>query len=438
MTSADFFQRIYAPDIKLETPAAPRYLSGMSLEPTSTLAANSATTVVVGMSGGVDSSVTAALLREQGYRVVGLFMKNWEEKDANGVCSSAKDYEDVVKVCRKLDIPYYSVEFVEEYWNRVFTRFLKEYEAGFTPNPDILCNREIKFDAFFEKAMELGGDLLATGHYCRTEIRDGVPLLLKGLDVGKDQSYFLHAIQGARLEKVLFPIGDIQKKEVRTLAAKYDLATKEKKDSTGICFIGERNFQPFLEKYLRGKKGDFRTMRTYGRPGEKVGTHAGAQFYTLGQRRGLGLGGEGEPWFVVAKDHTKNIVYVERGEFHPALYTDELVAEELNWIGGLPPRPLDTTFECRAKVRYRQQDQACTLRLEDDGFGGVRARVRFEIPQRAVTPGQSVVFYSGDVCLGGGVIRILGEHLLERGYTMGDIRSALSSSRSEPFDAELA
>jgi tRNA-specific 2-thiouridylase len=410
----------------------------MSLETGSTLRANSATTVVVGRSGGVDSSVTAALLREAGYRVVGLFMKNWEEKDANGVCSSKTDFDDVVKVCQRLDIPYYSVEFVEEYWNRVFKRFLAEYEAGYTPNPDILCNREIKFDAFFEKAMELGGDLLATGHYCRTEIRDGAPALLKGLDPGKDQSYFLHAIEGSRLAKVVFPIGGIQKTEVRALAAKYDLATKEKKDSTGICFIGERNFQPFLEKYLRGKKGEFRTLGANGRPGEKVGTHAGTQFYTLGQRRGLGLGGEGEPWFVVAKDSQENIVYVERGEFHPALYTNELVAEELTWIAGAPPCPLQTTFECRAKARYRQSDQACTFRLENDGRGGMHARVRFALPQRAVTPGQSVVFYLGDVCLGGGVIRTLGDRLLERGFTTADVRATLSSASDASFDAEFA
>jgi tRNA-specific 2-thiouridylase len=396
--------------------------------PSSTLGSNASTTVVVGMSGGVDSSVTAALLREAGYRVVGLFMKNWEEKDENGVCTSVKDYEDVVKVCRRLDIPYYSVEFVEEYRARVFERFLREYEAGYTPNPDILCNREIKFDAFFEKAMDLGGDLLATGHYCRTRVEDGVPLLLKGLDPGKDQSYFLHAIEGSRLSRVLFPVGEHHKKEVRALAARFDLATKEKKDSTGICFIGERNFQPFLEKYLRGRKGDFRTMS-----GEKVGTHAGSQFYTLGQRKGLGLGGEGEAWFVVAKDPRRNVVYVERGEFHPAMYTDELVAEDLSWIGGRPPRTIGVPFECRAKVRYRQADQACSLVLEDDGFGGVRARVRFEVPQRAVTPGQSVVFYSGDVCLGGGVIRGLGETLLERGYTLGDVRA-----RFEPGAADSA
>lgn len=384
------------------------------------LKACSATTVVVGMSGGVDSSVTAALLRESGYRVIGLFMKNWEEKDASGTCMSKRDYDDVVSVCRQLDIPYYSVEFVEEYFERVFKSFLKEYEAGYTPNPDILCNREIKFDAFFEKAMDFGADYLATGHYCRTEIRDGVPLLLKGLDPGKDQSYFLHAIAGHRLAKVMFPIGDLEKSAVRKLAARYELSTKEKKDSTGICFIGERNFQPFLATYIKSSPGSFRTL-----DGEKVGTHSGAQFYTLGQRKGLGLGGEGEPWFVVAKDLKTNTVLVERGEYHPALFTDELVAEELTWIGGIAPRAVGVSFECRAKVRYRQSDQVCRLTLETDGFGGMRARVTFATPQRSVTPGQSVVFYQDDVCLGGGVIRQLGENFLARGYHSGDIRSDL-------------
>ncbi|MBS1962126.1 MAG: tRNA 2-thiouridine(34) synthase MnmA [Bdellovibrionales bacterium] len=389
-----------------------------------TLKANSSTTVVVGMSGGVDSSVTAALLREAGYRVIGLFMKNWEEKDASGVCQSKRDFDDVTAVCRRLDIPYYSVEFVQEYFDRVFRSFLREYEAGYTPNPDILCNREIKFDAFFEKAMDFGADRLATGHYARTEIRNGVPVLLKGLDPGKDQSYFLHAIAGERLRRVMFPIGELPKSEVRRLAAEYDLATKAKKDSTGICFIGERNFQPFLARYLKGATGPFLTLS-----GERVGTHPGAQFFTLGQRKGLGLGGEGEPWFVVAKDPRKNVVFVERGEHHPALFTDELVAEDLTWIGGRAPASLDADFVCRAKVRYRQSDQDCRLELEDDGFGGVRARVRFDRPQRSITPGQSVVFYSGDVCLGGGVIRGLGENFLARGYSAGDLRGIEAAAR---------
>lgn len=394
--------------------------------PTSTLTTNASTTVVVGMSGGVDSSVTAALLREQGYRVIGLFMKNWEEKDADGVCTSAKEFEDVVSVCRTLDIPYYSVEFVEEYWNRVFLSFLKEYEAGFTPNPDILCNREIKFDAFFEKAMDFGADFLATGHYARTRMEAGSPLLLKGLDPGKDQSYFLHAIHGKRLEKVMFPIGDIQKSEVRTLASRYELSTKAKKDSTGICFIGERNFQPFLAKYLKGAEGPFVTLA-----GEKVGKHPGAQFYTLGQRKGLGLGGDGEAWFVVGKDPVKNIVYVERGEFHPALYTDELHAEELSWISGHAPVGDGMAFKCRAKVRYRQQDQDCIL---TPSAGGRRAHVSFPTPQRSVTPGQSVVFYADDVCLGGGVIRDLGDNFFVKGHSMEQMKARFGAA--QPIERE--
>lgn len=368
-------------------------------------------TVVVGMSGGVDSSVTAALLKEAGYRVIGLFMKNWEEKDENGICEASKDYADVVRVCEKLDIPYYSVEFIEEYRERVFENFLEELKKGYTPNPDILCNREIKFDAFFDKAMELGADYLATGHYCRTEMTEAGPKLLKGLDPLKDQSYFLHAIQGKKLARVLFPIGAIPKSEVRAIAAKYDLATKDKKDSTGICFIGERNFKPFVARYLKSKPGSFQTLN-----GETVGTHSGAQFYTLGQRKGLGLGGQGEPWFVVQKDITKNIVYVERGEKHPAMYSDGCTAEELTWISGTLPSP-GTNLRCRAKARYRQSDQDCTVEFFDSDQG-LKARVIFDIPQRAITPGQSVVFYQGDECLGGGIIRALETNYFELGRTL--------------------
>ena len=362
------------------------------------LKANSSTTVVVGMSGGVDSSVTAAILKEQGFQVIGFFMKNWEETDENGVCTSAKDFEDVARVCRKLDIPYYATEFVEEYRDRVFAQFLKEYEAGYTPNPDILCNREIKFDAFYDKAVQLGGDLLATGHYCRV-IHSPTPQLLKGLDPLKDQSYFLHAIDGKKLSKVLFPIGDIHKTEVRKIATKLDLATKNKKDSTGICFIGERNFKPFLAQYLKPKKGPFKLLN-----GETVGTHDGAQFYTLGQRRGLGLGGEGDRWFVVAKDVSTNTVFVERGENHPALFSDELWAVDAAWIAGRAPVTPGTELKCKAKVRYRQSDQDCILKVEMSG----KLHVQFSEPQRAVTPGQSVVFYQEDVCLGGAVIRQTG------------------------------
>ena len=369
------------------------------------LSSNSQTTVVVGMSGGVDSSVTAAILREQGYRVIGLFMKNWEEKDENGVCNSSKEYADVVKVCEKLDIPYQSVEFVQEYWDNVFTRFLAEYKAGYTPNPDILCNREIKFNVFLNKALELGADKLATGHYCQNILQGDQPTLVKGLDQGKDQTYFLYTINQDILKKVLFPIGDLQKSEVREIARKYSLSTAAKKDSTGICFIGERNFRPFLSQYLASKPGDFRHLN-----GQIVGSHGGSAFYTLGQRKGLGLGGEGESWYVVQKDTEKNIVYVERGDEHPALYADYLVATELSWVSMGPPGPLP--FHCRAKVRYRQEDQACRIiQIENEN-----CRVEFDQPQRAITPGQSVVFYTGHTCLGGGVIREVGPSYSQRGF----------------------
>lgn len=359
-------------------------------------------TVVVGMSGGVDSSVAALILKNQGYSVLGLFMKNWDEQDPNGVCQAAKDYEDVQRVCERLDIPCHSVEFVGEYWDRVFKRFLADYEAGLTPNPDVLCNREIKFDAFYEKARALGGDLLATGHYCRTQLQEGVGTLLKGVDAGKDQSYFLHQVDGARLANVLFPIGGLPKSEVRRMALEAGLPTHSKKDSTGICFIGERDFPEFLGRYLKGEPGEFRDVDT----GAVVGRHRGYQFYTLGQRKGLGLGGAGDRWFVAGKEPRSNVVYVTRGGEHPALYSDELWADELSWVAGRPPEGIATEsgegLRCKAKVRYRQADQDCVATL-DPASG--KLRVRFDLPQRAVTPGQSVVLYQGELCLGGGVIR---------------------------------
>lgn len=365
----------------------------------------SETTVVVGMSGGVDSSVSALLLKQQGYRVVGLFMKNWEEKDENGVCVSAQDYEDVARVCEKIDIPYYAVEFVQEYWDEVFTRFLAEYKAGYTPNPDILCNREIKFKSFMQKAMELGADYLATGHYCRSD--RGTSELKKGSDPGKDQSYFLYTLTAPILERVLFPIGHLPKWEVREIAHQAGLATHAKRDSTGICFIGERNFRPFLKQYIATQRGKIQTLE-----GETVGEHEGTAYYTLGQRKGLGLGGEGEPWFIVKKDAQKNIIYVARGERHPALYADELIANELSWVSKTLPSPLP--FRCKAKVRYRQLDQDCTItQIEGD-----QLRVQFDIPQRAIAPGQSVVFYQEDVCLGGGVIREVGTSYYDQGRSL--------------------
>lgn len=346
--------------------------------------------VVVGMSGGVDSSLTAALLKEEGFEVIGLFMKNWEETDPQGVCTSSAEYEDVVKTCALLQIPSYSVNFVEEYRGRVFSSFLEDLRAGLTPNPDVLCNREIKFDLFLEKAMELGADFLATGHYARL---DGEKRLLKGTDPEKDQSYFLHAVKQSAFQKVLFPVGHLPKKEVRNLARKYHLPTAEKKDSTGICFIGKRDFKPFISQYIGYAEGDFQTLS-----GQVVGKHDGAAYYTIGQRKGLGLGGEGEAWYVVGKDIKRNLVFVERGEHHPALFAQSLIASQFTWVAEAPsPLP----FQCHAKVRYRQIEQPCTLLpLEED-----RATVIFDQPQRAMTPGQSIVFYQGDLCLGGGVIR---------------------------------
>ncbi|MBK22830.1 MAG: tRNA 2-thiouridine(34) synthase MnmA [Halobacteriovorax sp.] len=368
-------------------------------------------TVVVGMSGGVDSSVTAALLKEWGFNVIGLFMKNWEEKDENGVCNSSKEYADVISVCEKLDLPYYSVEFVKEYRENVFSHFVEEYKAGYTPNPDILCNREIKFKVFFEKALELGADFLATGHYCQTAKLDGENRLLKGLDKNKDQSYFLYTNKDIILEKVLFPIGGLEKSEVRDIANKYNLSTAEKKDSTGICFIGERNFKNFLSNYIDFEEGEFVTLS-----GEVVGRHSGLSFYTLGQRKGLGLGGPGEPWYVVAKDIENNKVIVERGEFHPAMYCDELTATELSFVSG--EFNLELPFKCKAKVRYRQQDQDCQI----VSFDGDELKVIFDDPQRAVTPRQSIVFYTEmdgqSVCLGGALIKAPGPSYFDRGIEL--------------------
>lgn len=347
-------------------------------------------TVIVGMSGGVDSSVTALLLKEQGYDVIGMFMKNWEEKDQDGVCRSAKDYEDVIQVCEQIQIPYYVVNFKKEYWDHVFTHFIKEFEQGFTPNPDILCNREIKFKVFFEKALELGADFLATGHYCQSiESR-----LVKGSDPEKDQSYFLYTIKKTILDKVLFPVGHLTKKEVRAIAKKHGLATSEKKDSTGVCFIGKRDFKEFLSKYIAAKPGNFETM-----DGKVVGKHDGCAYYTIGQRKGLGIGGEGEAWYVVGKDIERNVVYIDQGAMHPAMFKDNLTASELTWVAETMPFTLP--YKCKAKIRYRQQDQDCTIVSIEQGS---KAFVKFDVPQRAITPRQSIVFYDGDNCLGGGII----------------------------------
>lgn len=357
-------------------------------------------TVVVGMSGGVDSAVAALLLKQAGYKTIGLFMKNWEEKDSNGVCTSAQDYEDVVKICNKIGIDYYAIEFVKEYQERVFADFLENYKAGLTPNPDILCNREIKFDLFLKEAIKLGADYLATGHYCRNVVSDGKNELLKGCDGTKDQSYFLYTIKSEILSKVLFPIGELEKEEVRRIAKENGLSVHAKKGSTGICFIGERDFRKFLNQYLPYQPGEFKTL-----DGKTVGQHLGVAYYTLGQRRGLTLGGPGDRWYVVKKDPVQNVVYVERGSDHPALYSSALIADKVTWVrGDAPALPL----KCMAKVRYRQKDQDCTISAAEDG----RMRVEFLSKQRAVTPGQSVVFYQNDVCLGGGVINDLHETVI--------------------------
>jgi tRNA-specific 2-thiouridylase len=349
-------------------------------------------TVVVGMSGGVDSSVSALLLKQQGYRVIGLFMKNWEEQDENGVCTSSYDFEDVRQVCEHIDIPYYAVNFTQEYRTQVFAQFIEDFKLGLTPNPDVLCNREIKFKVFLDKAFELGADFLATGHYCQNLNLLGHPCLVKGNDPNKDQTYFLYTLNRSILEKVLFPIGHLQKSEVRAIARQHQLPTSEKKDSTGICFIGERHFRTFLSQYIPIQPGNFETLE-----GKIVGQHHGTAFYTLGQRKGLGIGGAGEAWFVVGKNTEKRIVYVEQGSDHPALYSHALIATQLSWVAGSPPA---LPFHCHSKIRYRQEDRPCIIqKIEGD-----QAWINFPEPQRAVTPGQSIVFYEGAICLGGGVI----------------------------------
>ena len=346
--------------------------------------------VVIGMSGGVDSSVSAYLLKQQGYEVTALFMKNWEELNEQGQCRSTQDYEDVQKVCDRIDIPCYSVNFVKEYKELVFSQFLEELKQGHTPNPDILCNREIKFKVFFEKALSLGADFLATGHY--SQISPSFELL-RSFDEGKDQTYFLYTLKQAILKKTLFPIGHLPKKEVRRIAKEALLPTAEKKDSTGICFIGKRDFKEFISHHISYQKGLFTTLC-----GSVVGEHDGSSFYTIGQRKGLGIGGAGDAWFVVGKDTKNNIVFVEQGEDHPALYKKELQASDLSWVSEAPPSSFP--FACSAKIRYRAQDAPCLIESIQEGI----ASVRFLEPQRAVTPRQSIVFYQKEVCLGGGMI----------------------------------
>lgn len=347
--------------------------------------------VVVGMSGGVDSSVAAYLLKRQGFDVVGIFMKNWEEEDDEGVCTATQDYADVRSVCETIGIPYYTVNFAKEYRDRVFSYFLDEYSKGRTPNPDVLCNCEIKFKAFLDFALKTGAELLATGHYCRL---DADKLLLRGSDPSKDQSYFLAGLKHEQLSRVVFPIGDLFKTEVRKIAFELGLSNAAKKDSTGICFIGERNFKQFLMQYLPAQSGEIVNEK-----GTVIGRHDGLMYYTIGQRRGLGIGGRsdgsGESWFVIGKDLDRNLLIVQQGE-HDELYSLSLDATEVNWIGS---DPAQKEFSCTAKFRYRQPDQKVCVTKTDNG-----AHVRFETPQRAVTPGQWVVFYDGERCLGGGPI----------------------------------
>lgn len=353
--------------------------------------------IIVGLSGGVDSSVAALLLQQQGHRVEGLFMKNWEEDDTAEVCTAAEDLRDAQAVAERLGIPLHMVNFSAEYWERVFSYFLHEYEAGRTPNPDVLCNTEIKFKAFLDHALGLGADAIATGHYARVECADSHCRLLKGLDGSKDQSYFLHGLNQYQLSHACFPLGELEKTEVRRIAAEHGLATSAKRDSTGICFIGERNFKQFLGRYLPARPGPMRTPE-----GAEVGRHDGLMYYTLGQRQGLGIGGRdggsGEPWYVVGKELAHNVLLVAQGHDHPLLFSQGLIAESPHWIAGTPP-PLP--LECTAKTRYRQPDQACTV----EAAGEELLRVHFDQPQRAVTPGQSVVFYREETCLGGAIIR---------------------------------
>lgn len=349
--------------------------------------------VVVGMSGGVDSSVTAALLKDQGYDVVGVFMKNWEEKDENGTCTSESDWRDVRDVCELIGIPYYSVNFAREYWDRVFTYFLKEYRAGRTPNPDVLCNREIKFKAFLDFAMQLGATKMATGHFVRTDENGD---LLKGTDPEKDQSYFLYMVHREQLKKAMFPVGGMTKAEVRAIAAEKGLPVSNKKDSTGVCFIGERNFKKFLSEYLPAQPGDMVAP-----DGKIVGRHDGLMYYTLGQRRGLGIGGcgDGRSWFVIGKDLEKNRLLVAQGDDHPMLYSNLCIADEVTWVGDAPAGE-GATFRCTARYRYRQPDQDVEVTLKKG-----QLLIRSLTPQRAVTPGQSAVLYDGERCLGGGIVK---------------------------------
>jgi tRNA-uridine 2-sulfurtransferase len=353
--------------------------------------------IIVGMSGGVDSSVTALLLLEQGHQVSGLFMKNWDEDDGTEQCTALRDYADAQQACDILGIPLKMVNFAAEYWDQVFEVFLSEFQTGRTPNPDILCNKFIKFKAFLDYAIDdLGAEYIATGHYARIKEKNGEFYLLKGLDPNKEQSYFLYTLGQKQLSHILFPIGHLQKSEVRILAKKAGFNNHSKKDSTGICFIGERKFTEFLQRYLPSLPGEIYTDE-----GKSIGQHQGLMYYTLGQRQGLGIGGiknaSDEPWYVLEKDLVNNILIVGQGHNHPLLFHNSLVASHLDWCNNCLP---SETICCTAKIRYRQSDQDCRVLP----MGNDRYKLLFDLPQRAITPGQSVVFYKGDICLGGGII----------------------------------
>ena len=355
--------------------------------------------IIVGMSGGVDSSVAALLLLEQGYQVEGLFMKNWEEDDDDEYCAAAQDLADASSVCKDLNIKLHSINFATEYWDRVFKHFLDEYSAGRTPNPDILCNREIKFRAFLDHALTLGANKIATGHYARIKNQGGSSVLLRGLDHNKDQSYFLYTLDQYQLQHSLFPVGDFQKDEIRHYARNKGLATHDKKDSTGICFIGERRFDRFLQQYLPARPGNIVTTDN-----EILGQHNGLMYYTIGQRKGLGIGGlhdsDETPWYVVDKNMTNNLLIVGQGHDHPRMLHNTLECSQLHWVDASCP---DETNTYSAKIRYRQSDQQCRI----ERLGNERLKVTFTTQQRAITPGQSVVIYHQDTCLGGGIIETM-------------------------------
>ncbi len=362
------------------------------------------THVIVGMSGGVDSSVAAALLIDQGYQVEGLFMKNWDEDDGTEYCTARDDLLDAMQVAGALGIELHTANFASEYWDRVFSHFLEEYRAGRTPNPDILCNKEIKFRAFLDHALTLGADAIATGHYARVAHADSdnadsltSARLLRAQDNNKDQTYFLHAVNHAQFAQTLFPLGDLEKPEVRKIAEQKGFANHKKKDSTGICFIGERRFKDFLEQYLPAQPGAIENEH-----GEVIGEHSGLMYYTLGQRQGLGIGGRNDasesPWYAAHKDLSRNVLIAVQGHDHPLLLSDQLTTAAVDWVAGKAPAA--TPLRLTAKTRYRQTDQPCTVSL----LNANQVHVAFDQPQRAVTPGQSVVFYDNNICLGGAVI----------------------------------